>query len=162
MKIYKNYIDNQSFQNIKETMSSTYFPWYYNEGVVREGDEQAQLIHTFFDKDKNYVNSDYFNLLQPIIQKINPFVLLRVKANLSLKTDNPIEQGFHTDFPKGKNITTALFYLNTNNGYTLFENGKKVQSIENTFVEFKGEIGHTGVTSTDILNRLVLNFNYIK
>ena len=162
MKISKNFLNTQDLTNIQNTLSSSYFPWYYNEGVVRKNDGQAHLVHTFFDKDRNYINSDYYNLLQPLIQKINPFVLLRIKANLSLKTDNPIEQGFHTDFPKGKNITTALFYLNTNNGYTLFENGKKVQSIENTFVEFKGEIRHTGVTSTDILNRLVLNFNYIK
>ena len=164
MKIYKNFLDDNSFNKILSTINSPFFSWYYNEGVVKKNDRQAQLIHTFFDKDKSYINSEHFVLLQPIINIINPFVLLRVKANLTIKTEKHIEQGYHSDFEKTNNfkITTALFYINTNNGYTLFENGKKIKSIKNTLFEFDGEIKHTGVTNTDTLNRVVINFNYIK
>jgi len=161
MKIYKNFLNTEEFNPIQETLSSAYFPWYYNEGVVKKNDGHAQLIHTFFDKDKNYINSDYYTLLQPLLQKIKPFTLLRIKANLTLKTESPIEYGFHVDFPLSK-ITTALFYVNTNNGYTLFENKKKIKSVANTYVEFDSTLSHTGISSTDTLNRLVINFNYIK
>jgi len=162
MKINNNFLNTQDLTNIQNTLTSPYFPWYYNEGVVRKNDGHAQLVHTFFDKDRNYINSDYYGLFEPLIKKINPFALLRVKANLSLKTEKPVEQGFHTDYLTDISVTTGLFYINTNNGCTSFETGKKVKSTANTFVEFDGKISHTGITCTDILNRLVLNINYIK
>jgi len=162
MKINNNFLNTQDLTNIQNTLTSPYFPWYYNEGVVKKNDGQAQLVHTFFDKDRNYINSDYYGLFEPLIKKINPFALLRVKANLSLKTEKPIEQGFHTDYSTNVNVTTGLFYINTNNGCTIFKTGKKVKSTANTFVEFDGKTPHTGISCTDILNRLVLNLNYIR
>jgi len=163
MKVSKNYLDNTSFSNIKETLLSPYFPWYYNEGVVKINDGQSQLVHTFFDKDNGYINSNYFQIIQPILNKFKIFTLLRIKANLTLKTDNHVEYGFHNDYSKNDNckITTAIFYVNTNNGYTIIED-KKVVSKENTFVEFDSTLKHSGFSSTDSLKRLVINFNYIK
>jgi hypothetical protein len=58
-------------------------------------------------------------------------------------------------------LKTAVFYLNTNNGYTYFENNEKVLSTENTFVEFDSHIMHGGTTCTDQLKRMMINFNYI-
>lgn len=162
MEISKNFLNTQDITNIQNTLTSPYFPWYYNEGVVKKNDGQAQLVHTFFDKDRNYINSDYYSLFEPLIKKINPFVLLRIKANLSLKTEKPIQQGFHVDYSTKNDLTTALFYVNTNNGHTIFENGKKVKSVANTLIEFNGKTSHTGVSCTDILNRLVINLNYIR
>ena len=64
----------------------------------------------------------------------------------------------HIDQIKG---TTGILYINTCNGYTKFENGKKVKSVENTYVEFDSTLKHTGTTCTDTDRRLVLNINYI-
>ena len=55
---------------------------------------------------------------------------------------------------------TAVFYVNTNNGYTIFESGEKVSSVENRMVIFDSNILHTGTTCTDERVRCVLNFNY--
>jgi hypothetical protein len=65
----------------------------------------------------------------------------------------------HTDLEL--NQRTAIFYLNTNNGYTLFEDGTKVDSIENTLLIFHGHRKHSGVSCTDQKRRIVLNINYI-
>ena len=54
----------------------------------------------------------------------------------------------------------AIYYFNTNNGYTLFENGDKVESIRNRLIMFKSNLRHTGTTCTDKPNRYVLNINY--
>ena len=62
------------------------------------------------------------------------------------KNRKNIIQSFHTDFPPEWNHKTGIFYVNTCNGYTLFSDGTKVESIENRFVEFDSSIEHTGVT----------------
>lgn len=56
---------------------------------------------------------------------------------------------------------TAIFYINTNNGYTKFNIKKKiVKSKANRLVKFPAKIKHTGTTCTDKDERIVLNINY--
>ena len=61
---------------------------------------------------------------------------------------------------KLQDAKTSVYYLNTNNGYTLFEDGK-VDSVENRMVTFNLNTKHSGTTATDTKRRVVLNFNYI-
>ena len=44
---------------------------------------------------------------------------------------------------------TAVFYVNTNNGYTEFEDGTKVESVENRIIFFDGSRPHNSSTCTD-------------
>ena len=57
--------------------------------------------------------------------------------------------------------TTAIFYVNSNNGYTEFENGAIVESEENRMVVFPAEMKHRGTSCTDKKIRVVINFNYL-
>ena len=59
-------------------------------------------------------------------------------------------------------ITTSIFYVNTNNGYTKFEDGTKVESVANRLVSFPANKKHTGTSCTDEKTRVVINFNYFK
>ena len=59
-------------------------------------------------------------------------------------------------------VTTGLFYLNNNNGYTEFESGEKIKSISNMYVEFPVKLKHRAVSQTDVDCRTVLNLNYLK
>ena len=61
----------------------------------------------------------------------------------------------------GKIFTSAIFYLNTNNGYTKFEDGTIISSIENRLVTFPSTMLHTGTSCTDTKYRLVLNLVYV-
>ena len=65
----------------------------------------------------------------------------------------------HVDF---KDCKTAIFYLNTNNGYTLFDKGDKIPSLENRVVEFDSNLKHCAVDHTDTKYRIVINFNYLQ
>ena len=57
--------------------------------------------------------------------------------------------------------TTSNFYINTNNGYTLFEkDGSKVQSVANRLCTFPSSVRHSSTTQTDVTQRVVINFNY--
>ena len=61
---------------------------------------------------------------------------------------------------KLKQWTTSIFYVNTNNGYTEFEDGTKVESVENRLVTFSLNMKHRGTSCTDEKTRVVINFNY--
>ena len=58
--------------------------------------------------------------------------------------------------------TTAIYYLNSNNGSTVFkDSGDKVESVANRLIVFDGSIEHAGTSCTDDSRRVVLNINYI-
>jgi len=164
MQVYKNFIDQVRFDDLVAIMSSPQFAWYYNPVLDKEDldpnvKQNFQFTHTFFNF--NRVQSEYFDLLTPIFIKIKPIALVRVKANLLLNTDKIVEHGMHVDF-KNHKVTTIIFYIKTNNGYTKFEDGKKIKSIQNQYIEFDSQLKHTGTSCTDAEKRLVINFNYIK
>jgi len=162
MKIIKNYLPKDTFLTIKNFLTSSNFPWYYNEHVVSNYDKNFQFTHLFYEKHK--INSNHFNLIIPLINKINPLSILRIKANLLTKTKKNVEHEFHVDMKENTNakITTSIYYINTNNGYTIFKNNKKIKSKENTFVEFISSEQHSGASCTDKNVRIVLNINFIK
>tara|TARA_B100001013_G_scaffold340656_1_gene264153 strand:+ start:1211 stop:1711 length:501 start_codon:yes stop_codon:yes gene_type:complete len=164
IKVYKNFLTKKEMNQIHSKMTSHYFPWYLNE--VLEGEEfnndyNSQFTHAFYLDDT--INSDQFNLVQPIIKKLKAFTILRIKANLLFKTHTIYEHGMHVDLENlGTKITTGIFYVTNNNGYTKFENGTIVNSEQNKFVEFDSSLKHTGSTCTNSRYRIVINFNYIK
>ena len=102
----------------------------------------------------------YHAILIPILQQINVSSerLIRAKINNNLATEEIREHGFHVDTDKECNV--LIYYFNTNDGYTLFENGDKVESVANRLIKFKSNLRHTGTTCTDQPNRYVLNVNY--
>ena len=104
----------------------------------------------------------YFEKITPLLVKINPISLWRIKANLLTRTPNIIENTFHidgADLPeeKLKQLTTSIFYMNTNNGYTEFEDGTKVESVANRFVTFPTTTKHRGTSCTDKKTRVLMN-----
>jgi len=161
MIIKKHFLIKKDYEKIRDTMGSSDFPWYYNDAVVLPNDQQVQFTHTFY-RD-HVVNSNFFEMLSPIFDKIKPLSILRVKANLLLKTPQIIEHGMHTDYRKPKSLTTAILYFDDSNGYTKFEKDNKiVKSEQNKYLEFNASLKHTGSSCTDKLRRIVLNINYLK
>lgn len=164
MKIFNNFLPEENFLHLQNNMMGSNFPWYYNDAVVDSKNSKGffQFVHTFFLNNKQ--NSSYLTLLDPLINKIKPLTLLRIKANLLTRTEKNIEHGLHVDYfsSKSAKITTGIFYINTNNGYTKFNNGKKIKSEQNKYVEFNSDEMHTGSSCTDEKIRVVINFNYIK
>ena len=58
-------------------------------------------------------------------------------------------------------MKTAIFYINTTNGYTEFESGVRVSSVANRVCIFNSNLNHRGVTHTEgDQQRIVVNFNY--
>jgi len=158
MKIYKNFLPKDIFKKLKNTMMGEYFPWYFNDYVSNFQKENNFQFTFRFINDGDYVCwGEWKNIIIPVLQKINHKKINRVKANLIVRTNKIIEHGFHTDQDNG---TTGILYLDNSNGYTKFENGKKIKSEENKYVEFNSTLKHTGSSCIDEKRRVVINFNY--
>jgi hypothetical protein len=56
---------------------------------------------------------------------------------------------------------TAIYYVNSTDGYTEFRDGTKVPSVENSMVVFPSYMEHTGTTCTDKRSRININMNYM-
>ena len=68
---------------------------------------------------------------------------------------------FHQD-ETGSNFYTILYSLNTNDGYTEFEDGSIMKSVANQMCIFDGSIKHRSVTQTDTKVRLNINLNFVE
>jgi hypothetical protein len=158
VKIQDNFLPKEIFNSIKNTMIGVDFDWYYSNAITDEklDRKEFQFVHMFYHCGKPRQS---FVVIEPLIQKIMPFSLVRAKANLLTVTNEIVTYDFHKDFLRD-NLTTAVFYINTCNGYTLFKDGTKVQSVENRLVSFDSGLEHTGTSCTDENVRVVINLNY--
>ena len=163
MKIEDNYLDQEKFDELQTIIMGKRIDWYYNDGIDYKENDKFQFTHLFYHVRGPH--SILFEKLEIILEIINPILLWRIKANLLTKTSNIIENKFHIDMmevseEKVKQLTTSIFYVNTNNGYTTFEDGTKVESVANRMITFPANLKHTGTSCTDEKIRVVINFNY--
>jgi hypothetical protein len=160
MNIYRNFLNKEDFKKIEYIIMSNSMPWFFSDGVNKKNNKDFQFTFNFINEG-SVINCspDMINLLNPFKSKLNIKKFDKVKANLLLKDDKIKEHGMHIDnaLKKGK---TGIFYLNTCNGYTKFEDGTKIKSEKNKYVEFDCNIKHTGSSCTDKKRRIVINFNY--
>ena len=156
--IQENFLEKNHLEEITQFILSEQFPWYVS-GVTGMYDSKKHFFHSFYNN--NNINSPYFDLIKNIITKLNPITLHRVKLNLIPKSNSIIEHDYHKD-NQSLNLTSSLFYINTNNGYTKFENGKKINSTANKIVSFPSNVLHHGTTCTDKEFRIALNMVYVK
>ncbi len=154
MQVIDNFLSEDEFKDLRDYISSTSFPWYF--GLVTTDSKIAQFVHTFYSNDTPTSTWPHVKFLRA---RLNMASLVRIKVNLNPKTENLIvhKDAFHIDYP---DITTAVYYLNTCDGYTLFEDGPKVNSVENRIVIFDSNMRHTGTSCTNESGRLVMNINY--
>jgi hypothetical protein len=163
IKIHDNFLTNEEFKVIQNTLMSEEFPWYFNPYVNNPSEKELsnlnfhQFIHNFYKN--NYFSSDFVHILYPIIHKLNPSELIRIKANLLINTEKNINFGFHVD--QTIPCKSAVFYVNSNDGKTIIDGYGEINSVENRLIIFDCKLSHTGTTCTDKKSRVVINFNYV-
>tara|TARA_R100000005_G_C4924909_1_gene156494 strand:- start:150 stop:647 length:498 start_codon:yes stop_codon:yes gene_type:complete len=163
MQIIDDFLPEGEFRQIQQTFLSEDFPWFYNGRVVVDQTNQDlyQMCHSFY-----YAwewQSQYRNLVAPIVNRLDILQPLRIKANLTFKMDDNYESGWHNDFEAKGQIQdhqTAIFYVTTSNGPTLFKDAK-VDCVANRMVLFNNRDTHTGTYATDAKQRVVVNFNFV-
>jgi len=166
MKIEDNFLKQEDFDKIQKLMDEpSPFPWFYADRIVFEDDvDKFQFIHAFYDN--HMPMSPFSNELDSIINIIQPFSIVKIRAKLLTRTPEIVESTFHVDIPlleeNLKQWTTSIFYINTNNGYTKFEDGTIVESVANRMLSFPANMKHCGTSCTDERRRVVINFNYFE
>ena len=162
MKIIDNFLNEDEFNIIQQYFLNDSFVWHLNDSIAnkRQGIDQYQFTHTFFDISKPSLQN-YSSFLQPLLLKLKPQYIFRIKANLRPRTTQGVLSDYHVDM--SLNQQTAIYYLNTNNGYTKFQDNtlEDVPSVANRLLTFYGGLKHCGCSATDSNYRIVLNINYI-
>ncbi len=157
IEIIDNFLDKDLFENLKKFINDPNFPWYYNNCKVKNGDNSFQFNHTIY-VDHNILSNEFHNNLFNVYKKLNCKSIIRVKANLTTRENSIFTYGLHNDYKF--ECKTSIFYINTNNGKTIFENGTQIESIENRMITFPSQLLHSGTSHTDEKVRIVINFNY--
>ena len=172
VQVIDNFLPTKEFKQLQSFMMSQHVPWHYQDRVVGyssydtemvDKDYDFQFCHCFY-LDNQWMDhaEDTRNILNPTLQKLDPASLVRIKANMCARTPEKILHGFHVDHEELLDrMRIGVYYMNTNEGQTVFKNGKVVDSIANRMVLFDGGELHTGTTTTNRKVRCVINFNYI-
>jgi len=172
LEIIDDFLPQGDLKEIQDAMFGPDFAWYYNQSIdgldnppidYKEQEDKFQFVHVFYRHNRPmsiFYDKWYEKFVIPVIG--NNSIIYRIKANLLTRTLNIVENEFHTDGPTKKPFTTAIFYLNSNNGYTKFKDGKKVESQENRLVRFPVGKEHAGTSCTDKKVRVVINFLYME
>jgi len=159
MKIIDNCLNEEYFKFLQEQIMSPDFPWLYQSEVAWEQsntDDHFYFIHRIYDE--NNARSTFCSSLNDLFEFLDVKALLRIRVLLYVNQGKMIIHEDHTDFSYSHKA--ALLYLNTNNGSTGFEDGTRVDSVENRLVLFDGSKPHNSSTCTDKKARLVLAVNY--
>lgn len=162
-KVIDNFLPEEEFKKIQEHMLSPWVEWAYNSFVAYPNSELSkdpydfQFTHTFYYKGQP--RSQWIETIDPLLQKLNPSAIVRIKANLQPRAEKIVTHQYHLDHDNfdGK---IAIFYINTNDGYTIFKDGTKIDSVANRLLIFDGDILHTGTTCTDQKVRCIINFMF--
>jgi hypothetical protein len=160
LKVKNNFLSKEIFSKIKKEFFEHFnFPWYYLKHQVSKKDKPF-FSHCFFQEEK--INSPfYYKIINPIIDKLSAKKLYLIRANLILKNEKSLVSAFHTDL--NFKCKTAIYYVNSNNGGTLFKTNKEemeIKSEENKIVMFDSQILHAAKSQTDTDTRIVININY--
>ena len=164
-EIVENCISKSNQNYIKQIMFGPQknFPWYFAKDVSLSNNRKQQrpaLFHSFVLSKYN-VNSDFFDMVKPIVKNKN---VIQARSILQLPLNEKLlKKDFdtpHIDF-KDPHLV-YLYYVVDSDGQTLFLKNKKVikkiKPKQGRLVIFNGNIYHTA-EQPEKGKRCVINFN---
>lgn len=162
IKIDKDFLNKEQFNELKNIITSDSFPWFYQYKMTKtkNNNEKSYFSHIFY---KDYSpNSSFYYITENCLKHLNVKSLIGIRANLNLILDKKYFSNWHTD--QNFKCKTSLFYINDNNGYTEIkdDNDKiiKINCKENTMITFDSYHSHRLVSQTNTEKRIAINFNY--
>ena len=190
VQIIDNMMPADAFEQMHSMITDKAFPWGMQNKVsydiLKKQDEEAggdgSIDYGRWENDKEFVDfnnlqfrhifyfdhvnqSEYTQYLWPLLSGIRTPSWMRIRATLNQYTSKHIMLGgYHSDIPPAWHnlpITTGLFYFNTNNGYTEFKDGYRVNNVANRLLLFPCPLKHSAVSCTDKQYRLQLNLNLV-
>ena len=160
--VIDGFLSDSEASKLEELMlDSGQFSWFVSQSnpdhhVSDSRLGQFKFTHMWF---ANYRWVDDPTLVIPMLEKLLASSIIRVKANLQTVAPERQVGAWHSD-ESDPSAWTAVYYVNSNDGYTEFRNGEKVKSQRGRLVRFPNDLEHRSVNATDVNCRAVINFNY--
>jgi len=162
IKVYNNFLSAKDQKTLQDSILNEFFPWFFNPYLTTPSstvDDHYQFTHILYQK--NSINSNYFELIKPFLIQLKVSAIRRIKCNLTLRNDKIMIYGMHRDYDNNlENSKTAIYYVNSSDGKTIFENGKEIKGVKNRLVMFPTAVKHSGTTHTNCKARAIINFNW--
>jgi len=177
IKIKDNVLTKEAHEKMVHTVVSGKLPLMMSPVVKNSPTAEPeqltnnlQFYHIFY---KNYgPQSNFGEMISPLLDILKPLAIVRILLNVNPPTEKVFQYLLHYDmtdkpswgeepFKPYNQCTNAIYYLNTNDGYTIFEDGYKVHSVENRLAIFSNTLKHAGTTCTNTYWRGVINFCFI-
>jgi len=156
MQIIKNFLPEEEFNNLKNTLTGGEFPYYFQDSVATfEDTKHFYFIHELYND--HLPQSHCFNIILPFLKKLNMSSLVRAKVNCFPRSEKLIKYGKHSD--QKFSLNGAILSLNTCNGGTYVED-EFIPSIANQLLLFDSGIPHQSTNCTDEKCRFNINVNY--
>ena len=128
-KIIDDALPQEDFENIKNFILNSNFPWNLTPVVTNEKENLPTSASYYFTHEfwSGFNTEPQAQVFVPIFNLLGCKAIIRIKGNLYPSTKTIIHHNSHIDyeFPH----RGAIFYLNTNNGLTILENKVEVESI---------------------------------
>tara|TARA_A100000164_G_C21608161_1_gene630790 strand:- start:173 stop:661 length:489 start_codon:yes stop_codon:yes gene_type:complete len=161
MQVIDNFLDEGYFNVLYKLINCPYrFTWLFQKNVgVISGDtsiDHYYFVHSLF---RNYdIESPFYNEFKQFFDLLNISFLNRARCLLYVNQGKQIIHDRHIDYEEPCN--TALLYMNTNDGFTEFETGERVDSVKNRLLVFDGSILHSSSTPTNTKERMLISVTY--
>lgn len=172
-KVIDNFLPQEEFENIKNMIAyNTKFPFYHQSYVSHDPrivfDENTiqpwnwYLIHLFYNYDAP-ISTYCQHIVETFVPKFQELEIfksmIRIKANLYPYTEIIREHSPHVDYSFSHH--SAIYSINTCDGFTKLDDGTKIDSVENRILFFDGNNLHNSSTTSNAMGRYNINFNFL-
>lgn len=166
-EVIDNFLDEEYFDSLaslftdKEKRGNVVMPWYFASNVSSLDVVEKNIFFMYHNLyNNNQPMSEFFEYLFPVLEKLEVKCLMRIKANLYPHTAILHEHPAHMDYEYSH--SAAILSLNTCDGYTMLEDGTKIESVANRILLFDASKKHCSTTTTNESARINININYLQ
>jgi len=164
-EVIDNFLDENYFYELAAIFNNDEkaiktVPWFFQRTVTNNASEANIFYMTHMLYNSNAPTSELYDTLFPLLQKLDAWCLMRIKANLYPNTHILHEHPMHDDYDFSH--SAAILSLNTCDGYTKLNDGTKIDSIANRVLLFDASEKHCSTTTTNVPARINININYMQ
>lgn len=151
-QIIENFLDLSECDSIVDSLNKE-LTWEFENF----GDSGIFLKKNIYENEVPVL--EVYNDLVDLMNKMQIIGLMDIQLNAYLNNTNIelVEKPNKHKFNHG----VGIYYLNTNNGYTLLDNGTKINSEKNKLLLFQSDQKYYESNTTDSKVRYNLTFNYM-
>lgn len=183
IKVIDNFINHTYHKEILNNLESPYTDWYYQKNLSigdDEGNPKSFGFNRWYFDENGWRPSPAVDFLKPLVfnimDQVNSVQPIRVRADMTMQSDDNHKHQVHIDYPT-PNITT-IYYVNETDGNTIFYEERtndtekrydiknltikdEIEPKPNRLVIFDGFQLHTGCSPKNYSNRILINSNYL-